>query len=187
MEQTDSLAALLERSLKQAGRAEVLAEELDAAKGEAVRRESLLKQRLAAAENTARAREAEQASRIAQLESALSDATRKKEIDAAVAARTVALEADCRERIRRAQEELAVVTAECLKAKADASDLRLQVTRFKNDQSVLTTLTRQQETEVVVLRGRLQELMASRWRRYGQRVGLCMTMPWEREMSNGRH
>jgi hypothetical protein len=187
MEQSDSLAALLERSLKQAGRAEVLAEELDAAKAEGVRRESLLKQRVAATENTAKAREAELLARIVKLEAALSDDTRKKEIDAAVTARTAALETDCRERIRRAQEELAAVTAECLKAKSDISDFKLLESRFKGDQGVLTSLTRQQEAEVVVLRGRLKELLASRWRRYGQRVGLCMTMPWEREMTNGKH
>ena len=97
------------------------------------------------------------------------------------------MEADYRQRLKKAQEELATVTAEVLKVKASASDLRLKLTRAQSDQETLSALSRQQEGEVVVLRGRLQDLLASRWRRYGQRVGLCMTMPWEREFVNGKH
>jgi hypothetical protein len=65
--------------------------------------------------------------------------------------------------------------------------MKLRLSRATTDQTTLSTLSRQNEAEVVVLRTRLNELLASRWRRYGQKLHLCMTMPWEREMSNGQH
>src|SRR5262249_8575184 len=68
MEQTQALAAVLERALKQAGRTEGLAEELESGRSEGIRRESVLKQRLAAAENSFRAREADLARRLAEYE-----------------------------------------------------------------------------------------------------------------------
>ncbi len=183
MEQNQSLAAVLERALKQAGRAEAIVEQLDAATAEFNRREALLKQRLAAAENTFRVREADLNRRIAELEAGAARAERAIQAEAQQSAR----EADLLARLAQAQEELARTGAELLQARAQASDVNLRLTRTMADQGTLSTLARQNEGEVVVLRRRLNELMASRWRRYGQRLGLCMTMPWEHEVSNGKH
>jgi len=182
MEQSDSLAAVLERALKQAGRAEAAAEELGAARAEFERREAILKQRLAAAENSHRIKEADLSKRLAEAESAARAAPPPAELQAAQRR-----EAELSERLTRAQADLARTQAELLQARADAADVKLKIAKAERDRGTLTTLSRQQETEVVVLRARLQELMASRWRRYGQRVGLCMTMPWEKETLNGRH
>lgn len=182
MEQSDSLAAVLERALKQAGRAEAAAEELGAARAEFERREAILKQRLAAAENSHRIKEADLSRRLAEAQAAAQAAPPPAELQAAQRR-----EAELSERLTRAQADLARTQAELLQARADAADVKLKIAKAERDRGTLTTLSRQQETEVVVLRARLQELMASRWRRYGQRVGLCMTMPWEKETLNGRH
>lgn len=181
MEQSDSLAAVLERALKQAGRAEAAAEELGAAKAEFERREAILKNRLAATENTHRIREADLTRRLAEAET-VARAAPPAELQAAHRR-----EAELTERLTRAQADLARAQSELLQAKAEAADAKLKTSKAERDQGTLLTLTRQQESEVVVLRGRLRELMASRWRRYGQRVGLCMTMPWEKESLNGKH
>jgi heptosyltransferase-2 len=183
IEQSDSLAAVLERALKQAGRAEALAEQMDAAAGEHAKKEALLRQRLAAAENSFRVREAELQRRLADLEANASKAERFIQSQAEHQAR----EADLLARLARAQEELASVSGELIQARAEASDSKLRLSKSQSDQGTLLTLSRQNEGEVVVLRRRLGELMASRWRRYGQRLGLCMTMPWEQEMTNGKH
>lgn len=175
MEQSDSLAAVLERALKQAGRAEAVAEELDAAKAEFVRRESILKQRLAAAENSFRAREADLLKRLADAENAPLSKAGAAELQAA------------RQRESELSAQLARVQAELVQARAQASDSQIKLSRTERDAGALAALSRQQETEVVVLRRRLHDLMASRWRRYGQRLGLCMTMPWEKETLNGKH
>lgn len=172
MEQSESLSAVLERALKQAGRAEAMHEELEALRAESVRRESVLKQRLAAAENAFRAREADLTKRLADYEASGSP----------VAARR---ESELIEKLAQVQAELARTQAELLQAKSEAADAQIRITRYDKDQNALANLSRQQESEVVVLRGRLNDLMASRWRRYGQRLHLCMTMPWEREYSNG--
>jgi hypothetical protein len=182
MEQTDSLSALLERALKQAGKAESLAAEVETLKSEMSRRESILQQRLAAEENTFRAREAALQHRIAELEARAPDPhVLQRVMEAETRAGELAT------RLAEAQEELARASADLLRFKAESSDGRLRLQRLEADQNVLNTLTRQQGNEVVILRERLGELMASRWRRYGQRLGLCMTMPWEREMVNGKH
>lgn len=177
MEQTESLAAVLERALKQAGRAEAVKDELDSATAEFHRREAILKQRLAAAENMFRTREAELQKRVAELEAR-----------SARADRVMATESELLGRLARAQEELGTVNAELMRARAEASDLKLRMERAQTDQGALSKLTKQQQGEVVVLRTRLRQLMESRWRKYGQRLGLCMTMPWERPpSSNGKH
>jgi chromosome segregation ATPase len=183
MEQSDSLAAVLERALKQAGRAEALSEQLDTAAAEYATKESLLRQRLAAAENTFKAREAELTRRLAELEANASKAERFIQAEAEHKAR----EADLLARLARTQSELAKVSNELLQAKADAADADLRLGKVRADQQTLMTLSRQHEGEVAVLRRRLSELMASRWRRYGQRLHLCMTLPWEHEMTNGKH
>jgi hypothetical protein len=187
MEQNQSLAAVLERALKQAGRVEMISEELESARAEFTRREGILKQRLAAAEGTFKAREAELTARITELESTGATRARAAAAQSESAEKVAAVRAAETDRVGQLQSELARASAELLRARAEASDLRLKLTRMESDQKTLSTLTRQQEGEVVVLRERLNDLMASRWRRYGQRLGLCMTMPWEKELTNGKH
>lgn len=182
MEQSDSLAAVLERALKQAGRAEALSQELEAVRSESVRREGILRQRLAAAENMFRAREAEL--------HRLLGASGPSSGGGAVGGNGTGgggRDAELTARVNKLQADLAKAQAELLQARAEASDLRLKLSRTESDCGTLAGLTRQQETEVVVLRGRVQDLLASRWRRYGQKLHLCMTLPWERENSNGQH
>jgi hypothetical protein len=176
MEQNESLGAVLERALKQAGRAEALAEELDATKAEMARREAILKQRLAAAESLFNTREAELRRRLASTEGATVHAPTD-----------VSGPADLYTRVHQLQADLAKAHAEALQAKAEASDLKLKLTRAEAERGTLANLSRQHEGEVVVLRHRLHDLLASRWRRYGQKLHLCMTLPWEREFGNGRH
>jgi hypothetical protein len=181
MEQSESLAAVLERALKQAGRAEALAQEVESLKAEMNRREGLQKMRVAAAENTFKAREEQLRRRVAELEGAPA-----KEPPAQAAERQ-RREAELTARINQMQAELARTQAELLQARAEASDLKLKAVRAESDCGTLATLTRQQENEVVVLRGRVQDLLASRWRRYGQKLHLCMTLPWEKDTPNGQH
>jgi ADP-heptose:LPS heptosyltransferase len=173
MEQNDALTAVLERSVKRAGEADRLAEELDALKGEMTRRESILRKRLAGAENLWRAREGDLQKKVSELESA----------EAAASHRLAAAEAQGRAR----DEEISHLRNELLQARGEAADAQLRVARADTDQAALGVLTRQQEDEIRLLRIRLRQMVASRWRKYGQRLHLCMTMPWEREMSNGHH
>jgi ADP-heptose:LPS heptosyltransferase len=187
MEQNDSLAAVLERALKQAGRSEALAEALDATRAEMARREGVLKQRLAAAENLFRTREEEMSRRLAALERTLAGRSPEDQVAAKADERARGMTAELHARLHQLQADLARTQAELLEARAEASDSKLKLSRLETERGTLATLTRQQEGEVVVLRGRLNELLASRWRRYGQKLHLCMTMPWEREMGNGEH
>jgi ADP-heptose:LPS heptosyltransferase/predicted nucleic acid-binding Zn-ribbon protein len=72
-------------------------------------------------------------------------------------------------------------------AESQASDLRLRVTRLEADQTAVSALARQHEAEVEVLRLRLSELLASRWRKLGQKMGVAMKLPWERDSgANGQ-
>lgn len=168
----------LERAMKHAARADALAEELEALRAQAARRESILRQRLAALENTAAVREGQLRERLAAAEERLAhhtvSAERLEEVRAAHAQREAALHA-----------QLKSALAELSARATDEDDLRLRVRRLETDREALGALTHQQQTEVVVLRERLNDLLASRWRRYGQRLGLCMTLPWESE--NGKH
>lgn len=82
--------------------------------------------------------------------------------------------------------------AEKAKAVSELHDQRLLVAKLREDVSIATRLTRQREQELDQVRQRLAELMASRWRKVGQRLGVAMTMPWEREIqsaptTNGKH
>jgi chromosome segregation ATPase len=80
---------------------------------------------------------------------------------------------------------LAQARAEAAGAASGLNDLKLRLARFEADQATLANLTREQETEIVVLRDRVRDLMASRWRKIGQRLGVAMTLPWERGGENG--
>ena len=55
-----------------------------------------------------------------------------------------------------------------------------RVRRLERDLETLGRLCREQNAEIRLLRLRIRQLQASRWRRLGQRLGLAMTMDWER-------
>jgi ADP-heptose:LPS heptosyltransferase len=198
MEQTQSLTEAVERLGKEAGRAEVLSAELEALRAEMARRESLLKQRLAAAEAMFKAREDELKLRIAELEG--TGGTLEQRVQQRLAEIQGQMEARARERIateeaaRVAREaetrsRLSKVQAELTEAQAQAADLKLRLQRVQGEHAALANWSRQLEEELSVVRPRLHELMSSRWRRYGQRLHLCMMLPWEKEFaqSNGKH
>lgn len=91
-----------------------------------------------------------------------------------------------RAREAKLQEQLAKALSELSRWQADVSDLRVRIERSEKDRTVLGSRAKAQEAELAVLRTRLNELMASRWRRLGQRLGVAMTLPWEREAVNGK-
>jgi hypothetical protein len=171
MEQNEAMTAVLERSVKRAGEADRLAQELDALRAEMTRRESILRTRLAAEQNLWRVREADMNRRAAELEAAEASARAQAEAARAEAQSKVA-------EIKHLRDELIV-------ARAAAEDAQLKETCVRYDLATMTELCRQHEIDNWTMRERLKELMASRWRRYGQRLHLCMTMPWEREIANG--
>jgi ADP-heptose:LPS heptosyltransferase len=174
MEQTQTLADTLDRTARQAGRAEALAEQLDTLKTEMARRESLLKQRIAATEAMLRAREEEWTGGKARAKLEAEIRARFTIEEAARAQR----EADLRTRLSKAQAELT-------QAQAENADLKIRLERVTSEHSALANWSRQLEDELQVVRPRLHELMSSRWRRYGQRLHLCMTLPWEKAATNG--
>jgi ADP-heptose:LPS heptosyltransferase len=71
--------------------------------------------------------------------------------------------------------------AEKAKAVSELHDARLTVAKLREDVMVATRHGRQHEQDLALVRQRLHELMASRWRKVGQRLGVAMVMPWERE------
>lgn len=56
-----------------------------------------------------------------------------------------------------------------------------RIARLERDLETLALISKEQEAEIRLLRERLDQLRASRWRKLGQRLGLAMTMDWERE------
>ncbi|MFN0133224.1 MAG: glycosyltransferase family 9 protein [Phycisphaerales bacterium] len=200
MDTTATLTASLERALKEAGRAEAVAHELESARAEANRRESVLRQRVAATEALLRSRERELLEQIAALEAKAADGTHREQAQAALA-RAVAAEhrasqlaadferraADIEARLARAHEALTPAQAQLTDARNQAADLKTRLANAEREIAVLASLSRQREDEAELLRIRIHDLMASRWRKYGQRLGIVMTMPWEREARNGHH
>lgn len=194
METTATLTASLERAIKDAARAETLAADLESARAEASRRESVLRQRIAAAEGLLRAREAELEARIAELEAEAKSATASSVLVAAAEQRLAAATAehqrqiaDLEARLARAHESLTPAQQQLTDARNQAADLRVRLAKAEADLAVLASLCRQRENETETLRVRVADLMASRWRKYGQRLGIVMTLPWEREARNGQH
>jgi ADP-heptose:LPS heptosyltransferase len=175
---TRHLEEALERALKSAARADALAEELESLRREASRREALLRQRLAAQENAGAAREADLKAKLRLAEEQLARPMITPE-------QLAAIEAAHRQRESELNGHLVRALAELNRRESAESDLRLKLERLESDRRTLGTLTQQQEAEVVVLRERVNDLLASRWRRYGQRLGLCMKLPWESQ--NGQH
>ncbi|MFI4871270.1 MAG: hypothetical protein ACIARQ_05610 [Phycisphaerales bacterium JB061] len=56
-----------------------------------------------------------------------------------------------------------------------------RVAQLERDLQTLAQISREQEAEIRLLRERIEQLRASRWRKLGQRLGLAMTMDWEKE------
>ena len=52
--------------------------------------------------------------------------------------------------------------------------------RLERDIETLRRICAEQEDEIRLLRGRVEQLRASRWRRLGKRLGLAMTLDWEK-------
>jgi hypothetical protein len=94
------------------------------------------------------------------------DATRSKEGQVASNLETA------RARVSRMQNEL--------------DDTLRRFERTQSEQKTLSALSRQQAKELIVVRKRLDELLASRWRKLGQRIGVAMVLPWEQERANGQ-
>jgi ADP-heptose:LPS heptosyltransferase len=174
MEQTQTL----ERAMKEAAKAELLARELDDTRAEMARRETLLKQRVAATENAYR--------------------TRHDQFDAELRRARDAAEAEYRQRLAAAESEhhrreselraaLARAQAELAAAHQQTADLRLKLQGSHQQQQQLQALVSQQSQEIDMLRSRVRDLVISRWRRYGQKAHLCMTLPWEKDYANGSH
>lgn len=90
-----------------------------------------------------------------------------------------AREAQLREQLHDARKRLT-------EAEGRVRDLRVRLSRHESEQATLQKLATDRDAEIVVLRGRLRDLMASRWRKLGQRLHLAMTLPWERDSDNGR-
>ncbi|MEO1715974.1 MAG: hypothetical protein AAFR76_02580 [Planctomycetota bacterium] len=64
--------------------------------------------------------------------------------------------------------------------RAEGSPDQQTIRRLERDLETVSRISREQQAEIRLLRHRLDQLRASRWRRLGQRLGLAMTLPWER-------
>lgn len=88
----------------------------------------------------------------------------------------------------QAQALAAKLQGEKARAEAELADARLTVQRLRGDLQTLATQTEQSARALDQANERVHNLMASRWRKLGQRLGVAMVMPWERDASaNGRH
>lgn len=91
-----------------------------------------------------------------------------------------------RAREAKLREQLHDARTRLTEAEGRLRDQRVRLSRHEHEQTTLQKLATDRDAEIVVLRGRLRDLMASRWRKLGQRLHLAMTLPWERESDNGR-
>ena len=161
---------------------------------------------LARARDLLKARDAQIEQLEEQLEERLAGASRSSEAERRLAAERDAVA----ERVRAAEarvRELEAVVVEAREGESQAATLaesldqararlgRLQselddslrrLDRAQTEQKTLSSLSRQQAKELIVVRRRLEELLASRWRKLGQRIGVAMVLPWEQEQGNGR-
>jgi heptosyltransferase-2 len=69
---------------------------------------------------------------------------------------------------------------------AETHDLRVNLQRAASDRDAAVKLSRQREQDVAVLQSRLNDLLASRWRKLGQRIGVAITLPWEENLNGHR-
>jgi chromosome segregation ATPase len=73
-------------------------------------------------------------------------------------------------------------------ARAEVHDLQVRLKKFETDRTALANLSRQQEARIRVLNDRIEDVLRSRWRKYGQRLlpMIVQTPAWERDMRNGK-
>lgn len=172
----DNFRAVLEsqeRATAEAAKERALREVVERERDELARREAVLINRVTAAEE--RAFRAERG-----MSAELEDA--RREIEA------------LRERAAHAMDAAAV-------ARGEVEHERMRAASAGERAEATALLSRQQQAEIQALREEIRrlrervgmvssqrdELIASRWRQYGQKLGLVMTMPWERELRNGTH
>ena len=62
-------------------------------------------------------------------------------------------------------------------------DAEERVRRLERDLETLARICDEKQDQIELLEGRIEQLRASRWRRLGQRLGLAMTMDWEKPES----
>lgn len=62
-----------------------------------------------------------------------------------------------------------------------------RVARLERDLATLAGLGREQQAEIRLLRSRLAQLRASRWRKLGQRLGLVKRLEWEDRDEGAMH
>lgn len=113
------------------------------------------------------------------------EAELRAELEAEHRRALAAAEAGLRTRESRLKERLAAAEVELAKRDAQAQDLRTRLDRVEAERESMGQAMRRQQTEIATLRTRLDELLASRWRKLGQRLHLAMTLPWEREAPRG--
>jgi hypothetical protein len=179
MEQT------LERALRDAGKADLLEKQLEEARAEMTRRESLLKQRVVATENMFRARHEELDRRAEGFDEEVRRA--RDAAEAEFRRQLTGAEAEHHRREAELRAALARAQAEVEQVRLEIGDARLKLQTAYEQHQALRALGAQQAEEIGLLRARVRDLVVSRWRRAGQRVHLCMTLPWEREYVNGSH
>ena len=86
---------------------------------------------------------------------------------------------EARKREAQLREQIADLSGRLTQAEGELGDVRLREQRLSGDRATLQRIAQEHEAQVLVLRGRVRDLMASRWRKLGQRLHLAMTMPWE--------
>lgn len=166
-------------------------------KSELVRRESVLRQRLAATEVLMRDRTADLSARLAAAERdaaalrAERDALQQALEQARQQIRRLASDVERLRQesdpagngmARRLRDEAEHLRDELFAARSAAADAQARARTAEQERNALAALARQHEEQIALLRGRLRDLLASRWRQYGQRLGLCMRLPWEDQM-----
>jgi ADP-heptose:LPS heptosyltransferase len=65
-------------------------------------------------------------------------------------------------------------------------DLIARLKQIESDRDALARLSEQQQQQLAITRSHVDDLLASRWRKIGQRVGVAMTLPWEQQSHNGQ-
>lgn len=144
---------------------------------------------LATAAASARDRAIELDARAGVLEQRL--VAKEKEIQAAKgqpASASVVASPELVAKASQAQALAARLQGEKARAEAELADARLTIQRLRGDLQTLAVQSEQSSRQLALANERVHNLIASRWRKLGQRLGVAMVMPWERDASaNGKH
>lgn len=95
--------------------------------------------------------------------------------------------AEHRKREAALLERLNDARAKLTAAEGKLTDLRKQAAKTQEERAALARLTQQHERQLGLLRARVRDLVASRWRKLGQRLHLAMELPWEHEFRSNGH